>query len=248
MTLNIAICDDEIKCINLLCRFLNEYSFRFDIDFRISSFSSGKDLINSYNKSEKYNILFLDIELPKENGIDIAYTVKHYFDKNVLCIFVSNYPKYMYDCFSVHPYQFIQKPITAAIIEKLMSDIISDIDEQSIYITIIDDTEKKYTLNINDLYYIETINAKSKDIAFYTNDNKIITKGTLTDWKNRLADNLFVPCSRTVFVNLLHIHYFQDEEIILDNDTKIHVSKRCKKAIMDEYLNKVVAVRRNTRL
>ena len=104
MILKIAICDDDLQVTSVYKRIIESYSIQNNIDFEIDLLSSGKDLIKKYSEGVSYNALFLDIELSNENGIEIAEKIKSTYDRNVFIVFISNYPKYMMESFSVHPY------------------------------------------------------------------------------------------------------------------------------------------------
>ncbi|MBR1701133.1 MAG: response regulator transcription factor [Lachnospiraceae bacterium] len=244
MTLNIAICDDTQTDRAEVNRLLNSYAFNRDYDFHIEEFENGRELLTNYTEQHQFQLLLIDIEMPGESGITIADTIRRTIDHDVIIVFVSNYPKYMQDSFKVHPYHFIQKPVTANEITKLMDDILYDIEYNKSLISIIDGYENEYTLNIDDIYYIETVDAKNKELCFYLHDDQIHAKGILTTWTNLLLEHAFHICSRTVLVNLTHIHYINDMEIVLDNGARITVSRKNKKALLDNYRNKIVAIKR----
>ena len=244
MRLNIAICDDSEADAQALYNMLNTCSIEYDIDLHIDIFSGGKELIEHYNNDNflQYQVLLLDIEMPNLNGIKTADIIKHTKDYNIIIIFVSNYPEYMQDSFSVHPYYFLQKPVKEDEINRLISDIISDYNHNLSMIALLDCYDCEYTINLKDVYYIECTNSKSKQLSFHLRDTCIETKGTLSYWKSKLDDISFITCTRTILVNLNHIHYLKVNKIVLDNGSTITVSKRNKKLIIENFLNKVVAV------
>ena len=247
MTLNLAICDDNEYDCNELKSLLNAYSFQHHIDFHIEIFHSGNDLIHKYHTSNLFQVLLIDIEMPEESGIDIAEIIKLRIDHDVIIVFISNYPRYMQDSFKVHPYDFLQKPVNETQITKLMNDIVYDMEYNKTLVSIIDGYDNEYTIHMNDIYYIETTDAKNKELAFHLSERIIHAKGILTTWSNLLTEHAFHSCSRTTLVNLTHIHYINGSDIVLDNGKTITVSKMNKKLLLDNYLNQVVAIKRNGR-
>ena len=91
---------------------------------------------------------------------------------------------------------------------------------------------------------IYPVDAKNKELAFHLKDKTIHAKGILSTWSSSLHEHAFHVCSRTVLVNLTHIHFFNGLDVILDNGEKISVSKRNKKILVSQYLNQVVAIKR----
>ncbi len=68
--IHILICEDEPRYRNQLREMLVKLSFSLDLDIRTHGFSSGEELLESYEKKEHvYDLLFLDIELPGINGL-----------------------------------------------------------------------------------------------------------------------------------------------------------------------------------
>ena len=55
--------------------------------------------MNAIIKENKFDIIYLDIEMEKEDGISAAKRIRMY-DKNVLIIYVSSHENHMKDSFS----------------------------------------------------------------------------------------------------------------------------------------------------
>lgn len=71
MNLNLAICDDEIKDIELLKKHILQYTIETDNNITVSSYTSAKKLISEYN-NHSYNVVLLDIEMPDLSGMELA--------------------------------------------------------------------------------------------------------------------------------------------------------------------------------
>lgn len=244
MRLNIAICDDDKSFMENLEKMLISYSLQFDIDIHVDKYQNGSALLSAYDSSQSspYQVLMLDIEMPGENGISIAEKIKHTKDFDVLIVFISNYPEYMLDSFSVHPYHFLQKPINYTTLNTLLDDIYNYYKKTHSLVTIISDYDTEHTIYIKNIYYIECSDSSSKALIFHMKDNQIRTTGTLNYWNTTLADNSFILCSRNTLINILHIHFIKDNQIILENDEVVTMSKRNRKKLLDCFLNKIVAI------
>lgn len=126
--------------------------------------------------------------------------------------------------------------------KQLLSDILEEYTKNLSLISVVDGYDREYTLNLKDVYYIEVKNAKSKELCFHMREDVILAKGTITTWSSMLDETMFMMCSRTVLVNLSHIHYLKDCTIIFDNGASVSMSRRNRKLITDRYLNQVVAI------
>lgn len=244
MTLNIAICDDDTEILDTLEHMLLMYSFKNDIELSVDIYTCGNELINRYNSSNTtdYQLLLLDIEMPEIDGIKTADIIKHSKDYDVLIVFISNYPEYMMDSFSVHPFHFIKKPISYNDLEHLMKDITEHFDHSVSLITIVSGSDQEYTLRTNNIYFIKCIDSRNRRISFHLKDSILETSGILSHWKTQLENHSFFLCSRDTLVNLNHIHYINGLDIIMENGEIITISKRNRKILMDKFLNKVIAL------
>lgn len=242
MNLNFAICDDNLDDLNHLQNDLSICSFQLDHDFNISSFSKEDELISSFCNNATYDAVFIDIELDGANGIDIAKQIKERFDKHILIIFVSSYPQYMHDSFSVHPFYFLQKPYTINDLKKLLCDVISHIQDTHKLLTLIASDTTQYSVKLSEIYYIETLDSKKSRITFHLNDKSIEVKGTISYWKNLLENYAFAFCNRTTLINMHYIHFIEGKYVYLINNEKLLISNRCKKKLLNNFLNNIVSL------
>ena len=103
--LRVAIVDDETKCINDVENLLKEYS---KAKFIIEKFNSPKEFLT--NNIKKYHLIFLDIEMPEVNGIELAKKIR-LKNNQALLYYVSNYFSYVTKAMHNTAFTFITKPI-----------------------------------------------------------------------------------------------------------------------------------------
>lgn len=243
MILKIAICDDDLQVISVYKRIIESYSIQNNIDFEIDLLSSGKDLIKKYSEGVSYNALFLDIELSNENGIEIAEKIKSTYDRNVFIVFISNYPKYMMESFSVHPYCFLKKPVTEEQLFKQLDDIIEDIKSDHIYYSIILSDMVERQINIKDIVYIESSNSKKQILCFHMTDSTLTTKGKIGTWEENLKSHGFIICYKGILVNISHVHYYTKNTISLSNGETIPLSRSYYKKLNTMFFNKIITIK-----
>ena len=100
--LRIAVCDDEKKerasLRQLLVMELNAA--------HVDCYASGDDLLEA---GEKYNLIFLDIEMPGTSGMETARRLRR--DKRGdLLVFLTAYDRYMPSAFEVKAFRYLLKP------------------------------------------------------------------------------------------------------------------------------------------
>ena len=63
--------------------------------------------------SKEYQVIFLDICMEGTNGIETARILRR-ADPDLLLVFVTSSPEYVWDAFPVHPFDYLLKPILKA--------------------------------------------------------------------------------------------------------------------------------------
>lgn len=243
MILKIAMCDDDKNELSLLYSYLNTFQMMNNIDLQLASFCDGKSLLDIYTSPGKFHVVFLDVEMPGLNGIQTAELIRKMRDRRVMIVFVSNYPKYMQESFSVHPYYYMQKPISLEKVIHLMNNIIQDIEDEKVLRTLIQNDQSEETINLKDVLYIETADGKKELLQFHLLDRCINTRGIITKWEKELADYNFLLCHRGLLVNLVHIHFFDQSDLVLSNGERLPMSRKYERKLRDLYLNRVVILK-----
>ena len=106
--INVAIVDDDEKVADMLRSYLERFSKENDIEFQAESFGCAVDFLSAF--TDRYDIVFLDIELPDMNGIDAARKMRE-IDGTVALIFVTNMRQYAINGYEVNADDFIVKPV-----------------------------------------------------------------------------------------------------------------------------------------
>ncbi|BFH15147.1 response regulator [Paenibacillus melissococcoides] len=148
--MNVAICDDDINVAHLIQDILSNKS---GMEFSSDVFFSGVDLLRCLQSGAHYNIYLLDIEMPGQNGIEIASVIREQA-RNAIIIFITNHKEYVYEVFEVLPFRFLRKPVTAPKLSRILLDAAEHIkiSKQMFFFQIGHD---KYQLRCSDILYFE---------------------------------------------------------------------------------------------
>ena len=96
--LNIAICDDDIQTTGRMDMLLQEIAKRNFMDVEIEVFWNGESLADAVAQGTYFDMIYLDIEMDKEDGISAAKRIREY-DKNTLIIYVTSHENHMQESF-----------------------------------------------------------------------------------------------------------------------------------------------------
>ncbi len=207
--LNIAVCDDERLYIDNLGEIILSFTQQNSMLVNIEKFDDGIELISS---GIKFDLIFLDIEMKKSNGIEIAERIRE-VDSNVPIVYVTSYSDYWRRAYKVHAFDFILKPFNSEEIFKVLSDFIA-LKKTSNVKTVELTTEYGTEIQpINEIYYFIVL-AKKK-IQIITAKNDYIVKENLTDIFNKLDDDCFYMTHRSCIVNMNYVQTIKKNDGIL---------------------------------
>ena len=233
MTLHIAICDDEPEAIDALQKQLESLSFDLDLTFSIDAFTSGKDLLSTISVSDEfpYQLLFLDVEISDKNGIEIARSLYRSMPTESYLIFVSSYPKYMQDSFSVHPFSYLTKPVLKVDIQNVLNDILERYKKDRVHMMVVTNDGRDISVSVKNITYIQGTDTRKREITIHVNSEEFICRGSISDIEHDFSDILF-RLNRTTLVNLLNIHYIKDDKVVMHTGDMLQVSVRAKRQLI----------------
>lgn len=231
MMYRVAICDDEInQCAELekeIIRFFEERAEACEVEVWYDSESLCREI-----KEYSPEILFLDIELPENNGVYVGKYIRETLGNDRMnIVFISHKTSYALELFQIHPYDFLIKPVEVKLLYDTLTKILQLEDVQK--------KEFRYTFNKTG-YAIPY-----GEILYFSSRNKTITihkiNGESTFYYGKLGDIVpelpfqFVCVSKSYIVNIKYIKSWKSDLVILENDVEISIaqSKRAdfKKAI-----------------
>lgn len=228
MHMNICICDDDFATHQIIKEYLHG---NLSSDVNVFDCFSAEDLLKS---AENYDILFLDIKMGEVNGLEAAELIRKN-NKDIIIIFISSYPNYVFKAFNVEALHFIVKPIDGKEFKSVLDRALYKYKTEHSSIKL-NWQKERYVIKISSIKYIEGYN---RHVTVYTQDGTYEALGKLSDLYKELAPHGFIRTHQGFIVNMDYIKRFDVSDVVLFDDTKIMISVR-KKAealeIFDKYL------------
>ena len=232
--MRIAICDDEKFYREKVKENLDTYKKEYP-EIEILEFNCGEDLIAFYNIGEKFDFLFLDIQMKDIDGVQTAQEIRKW-DNHVIIFFITSHVSFVSATFRVGAFQFLTKPINETDFKK---DFDRAIEQHKInhYKYIVKYKDSTVKLEIKNIIYIEAIN---RHLFVVDKANRYECIGKLRDEEKKLSSYGFVRCHQGFLVNIAYIKLVNKTSIVLKNGNEIPVSKGLRSNLMD-YFNKYIA-------
>ncbi|MBR0164991.1 MAG: response regulator [Lachnospiraceae bacterium] len=116
--MNILIADDEKNAATSLARSVKKVMGE---EARITVVKNGEEVL-AVMEDEAFDVLFLDVEMPGLNGIDVAKKVRAgYPDTNI--IVVTAYPEYALNAWELYISGYLLKPVRTVRLEEALANL-----------------------------------------------------------------------------------------------------------------------------
>ena len=182
MKYNIAIVEDNIQSSETLKSYLDRFSKENKQEFNIYSFQDGDEITSDYEA--KYDIIFLDIEMKRLDGMTAAQKIRE-FDAEVIIIFITNMAKYAISGYSVGALSFLLKPLPYFAFSQELAKSIDRIKKRKQKSLLIPSEKGIFKINSQDILYIESY---GHDLNIYTVSGVYSTRNTIKKMEEALGE------------------------------------------------------------
>lgn len=226
------IVDDEPMALSLMEDYVAKIPF-LELKGKCSNAFQALEKIHE----EKIDVLFLDIQMPELNGIELSRTIS----KNTRVVFTTAFDQYALDGFKVDALDYLLKPYNfeefynAALKAKEWFDLVAhastvDQKEETEYIFIRSDY-KQLKIMLDDILYIEGLKDYVK-IWLENEDRPVLTHSSLKKLEEELPSNKFMRVHRSFIIALDKIEAIERSQAII-NKQYIPVADQFKQKFQD---------------
>ena len=127
--IKIAFCDDDMEVLHQMNELLDRYRVERNEDITYAAFQSPFELLTEIEKGIRLDILFLDVVMPGQNGMDVAKEIRQY-DTNMKIIFLTSSPEFAVESYSVGAYFYQLKPIWEESFFRLMDAVLAKCEKK----------------------------------------------------------------------------------------------------------------------
>lgn len=215
--LSVAVCEDNPAYLDKLQKEIKNI-----IPVSITQFSSYHSFFQFLkNGTCPYDMVFLDIELGKFSGIELARKIS-VLNPCTQIIFISQYLKYVSPVYQVKHTFFIYKPELNSWLKHAVTQALENIRQISSQFLQITWNKESFSLLQQKIVYMERTlritNIHMVDEKTYHTSEK------LSDILAKL-NNSFIQCHRSYIVNLNYVSAFDKLTLYLQNNDEVPVSR-----------------------
>lgn len=219
--IKIAFCDDDMGVLHQMNELLDRYRVERNEDITYAAFQSPFELLTEIEKGIRPDILFLDVVMPGQNGMDVAKEIRQY-DANMKIIFLTSSPEFAVESYSVGAYFYQLKPIWEESFFRLMDSVLAECEKKKKNSLILRSKDGITRIDLQQLEYCEVLGRK---LLFHLENGAVLeSAGSLDDLAGQLMQhsNFFRP-HRSFLVNMEYIQNISSRSIKMVNDAEIPI-------------------------
>ncbi len=233
--MNIAIVDDEKNEIDRLASVIDEYARINKLEMTVFKFLSAEEIIDSY-RPYAFSLIFLDIYMPGMTGIEAAGTIME-IDPGAMIIFLTSSDEHMPEAFSLHVYDYINKPAEKERLFRVLDDALMRTTKKSSE-QVLTFMSNRHTIAVrfSEILLIRT-NGRNLEIVD-TDGESYETRMAFSEAEKRLAgDARFLTLMKGIVVNMDHIVRISDGRCYMTNNENVAVNVKKSKALTEIWQN-----------
>ncbi|MFA7083837.1 MAG: LytTR family DNA-binding domain-containing protein [Arcobacteraceae bacterium] len=202
--MKVLIVDDENLALNRLNRLLNEQN--------ITNITACNDPLLALEKikEESFDAIFLDISMPKMNGLELAQKIAKY-SANTFIVFQTAYEKFALEAYQSGGMGYLLKPIQSksigAIVEKIRLFLGNKSQNEPKILAKSHDVI--HLVPISEIYFIK---ANLDEVILQTKEQELYAKKKIGELEQFLKDKNFFRIHRSYLLNVDKIQSMQSVE------------------------------------
>ena len=245
--LSVVVIDDELMSLNLMVNLLNNFtSVQLKVVGKAMNLADGIELIKHTNP----DLVFLDIEMPDGNGMEIF---NHQFSREVKIVLVTGYDHYAIDAINKSVAGYLLKPVNFLELQQIIKKVDKIIQQEQQLLELEDRINTLCAAEIpgkNLIFDVEGgfIMENTKNIEYCAADQsyatlftfakrEFIVSKSLKELETYLPKNQFYRTHKSYLVNIYYIRKFvrsAESYVLLKSGAKIPVSVRKTSVIYNE--------------
>lgn len=235
--IRIAICDDDESVCEKIESLILAYAERMSIRVETYVFYLALNLLDNIKNQGSYDLIFLDIEMNKMNGIEFGTILRNELnDDETRIVYVSWTKNYAMNLFKIRPYDYLIKPVEdhkqeiEQMIEKVNQDVAAN---QMYYLYNLGKSFEK--VKFSDIYFFQSEN---RVVSIHLKDSIIRIYQKLDAIETSIKHNNFLRIHKSYLINTNKVKKYEPKEVTMDNGIKLSISITYRTAVTEYYTKK----------
>lgn len=239
--LQIAICDDQPRELEIINEYITEYLGTYTLEAEMREFSHPDKLLNAI-KAERFHLYILDIVMPMVSGINLGKEIRR-LDREAQIIYATTEPQFALQAYAASPINYLTKPVDKQQLFDTLTFAISKIElseEQTVKIKTTDG------LRVLKLSHILCCEYRSHAVIFtLINGEEVISRTLRESFVEYsmpvLKDGRFLQCHTSYLINMRRVERFAKDSFTLHGGKVVPIAAKQYPTVRDAYMDYLMA-------
>lgn len=218
--MKIAVCEDNPVEAGEMERILKNWAEKRNMDLTVIWYPTAEAFWFAYEE-KVFDALFLDIQMPGEDGISLAGKLRERGD-DIPIVFVTGMEDYISQGYDVEAIHYLLKPVQEEKAEQCMERICRR-QGQAETVVLLDTEEGIIKLRQSAIIKIEVF---GRECTYTTSEGSYRTARSMKQALEGLSPKCFVSCHRGVLVNLQRVESISHDKVVLSGGVTAPISRR----------------------
>ena len=221
--IKVALCDDDIYTLNGMQGFLDRYCRERNREIVHTTFCSPLELLTEIEQGVRFDVLFLDILMPGQNGIDTAVEIRGH-DSNIKIIFLTSSAEFAVQSYAVEAYFYQIKPFKWEDFSRVMDSVLEKCGHEQENSLILRCKGQITRIELGQLEFCEVLH---RTLLFHLASGKVLeSTGSLDELGRKLSPwGNFLRIHRSYIVNLEYVQNISSRDVTMTSLAKIPIPK-----------------------
>ena len=210
--LKIAVVEDQTEVRESLSQFIRQYAGEQGLQAEVEPFADGAVIAEGYQPG--YDIIFLDVEMPRLGGFGAAERIRA-VDPDVVLVFVTNMAQYAIRGYEVDALDFVLKPVNYYQFSTKLARALQRVQRRKGGQIALQTAGRVQLLNTEDIYWLET---RDRMLHYHTSTGVWSVRSSLQNAEKQLAPYHFAKCNQCYLVNLRYVRAVQNDMVQVGED------------------------------
>lgn len=230
--MRIAVVEDEKAHRDLLLRYISLWRPETGEGVIPEAFDSAQSFLFRYGERRDFDLLFIDIQMPGMNGMELARKVRE-GNRDIVMVFVTGMDAYLEEGYEVEALHYLIKPLDPDKVRTCLEKALKR-RRRECYVTLHTEDE---VLKISQerINYIE---ARGRRCCVGRTGEKDVleVKEGFSELEGMLDGDEFVKCHRSFLCRVGNIHHIGRTDIFFDDGSAIPVSRRLYQQVNQRFI------------
>ena len=210
MAYRAAVCDDSAVDAAYGTELLQAWAAEREIRVSVEQFGSAEQFLFHYEEDKNYDILLLDIEMGKMDGVTMARTIRQ-DNEAVQIVFITGYSDYIAEGYDVAALHYLMKPVSREKFFAVMDRALDKCRRNARCLNL------ELSGEMVRLYEVRYLDVRQNYVTVHAKEEYTV-KRSLLEFESQL-DESFFRVGRGMILNLRQVRRVTRKEVFLVDGT-----------------------------